>query len=376
MAGDPRVRQLLDEILDSQRTPEEVCQACPELLPQVREGLRGLRAVEVKIDALFPTPGSTPSLSEPPEGEPPQFPGYEVQEMLGRGGMGVVYKAWDRRLNRSIALKILLAGAYARPGERERFLREAEAMARLRHPNIVQVYDVGDQAGRPYFTMEYIEGGNLAQKLSGTPCPARQAAALIATLAQAIQAAHQSGIIHRDLKPANVLLASDGTVKIADFGLAKMLPVPGAVEERMTQSGMILGTPTYIAPEQARGQVAKVGPTVDIYSLGAILYELLTGRPPFQGPSPMETLLQAAHQEPVPVTRLVPRVPRDLNTICLKCLEKDPAKRFASAGELAEDLGRFLNHETIRARLVGPLGRLARWGRRNPVPAASLTPWW
>src|SRR5947208_3099247 len=202
----------------------------------------------------------------------PRVPGYEVEAVIGHGGMGVVFRARHLRLNRVVALKMMLAGAYAGPHERERFQREAEAVAALRHPNVVQIYDVGDSGGRPYFTMEYVEGGSLAQKLAGAPQPARQAAALLATLAGAVQAAHQSGVVHRDLKPANVLLTADATPKISDFGLARRLDGPAG----LTRTGTALGTPSYMAPEQVGGQPSAVGPAVDVYALGAILYELLT----------------------------------------------------------------------------------------------------
>ncbi len=315
-------------------------------------------------------PGWQPSESE--SAGLPEVAGYEILEELGRGAVGVVYRARHRVLNRLVALKMILAGPHLSPEARRRLRVEAQAIARLRHPNIVQIHEVGEQAGCPYLALELVEGENLAGWVAGVARPAAEAARTVATLAGAVDYAHRQGVIHRDLKPANVLMAADGTAKITDFGLAKILPGPGVAEERMTQSGMILGTPSYIAPEQARGQAKGAGPGVDIYSLGAILYELLTGRPPFQGISPMETLLQAAHQEPVPVTRLVPRVPRDLDTICLKCLEKDPAKRYATAGEVADDLNRFLNHEPIRARPVGRLERGLRWVRRRPAPAALL----
>ena len=368
MASDPRVRQLLEEVLDSDRTPEEVCRDSPELLPHVRELLRRLRVVEAQVGALFPTPGSTPPPPELPDAGPLELPGYEVQAVLGRGGMGVVYKARDQRLNRAVALKMLLAGAHSRPEERERFLRGAEAEAALRHANIVQVYDVGDVHGQPYFTMEFVEGGSLAQKLSGTPLPVAQAAALLATLAEAIQAAHDGGIIHRDLKPGNVLLTADGTPKISDFGLARRLE-DGA---GLTLSGAALGTPSYMAPEQARGRRDAIGPASDLYGLGAILYEMLTGRPPFRSDTSAATVQQVLSEDPVPPSRLNPRVPRDLETICLKCLHKEPHRRYASAAALAEDLDRFGRGEPIAARPVGPMERGLRWLRRRPALGAAL----
>src|SRR5262245_25741705 len=282
--------------------------------------------------------------------------------------MGIVYKARHLRLNRTVALKMLLAGAYAGPEERERFLREAEAVAGLRHANLVQVYDVGDHDGRPYFTMEYVEGGSLAQKLLGAPQPAHQAAALLATLAEAVQVAHRGGIVHRDLKPANILLTADGTPKIADFGLARHLDSGSA----LTRTGDRVGTPSYMAPEQAMGKASMIGPAVDIYSLGTLLYELLTGRPPFRGETPTETELQVIYQEPVPPSRLNARVPRDLETICLKCLQKAPERRYTTATALAEDLRRFQRGEPIAARPAGLLERTGKWVRRHPTPSAVL----
>jgi serine/threonine-protein kinase len=281
--------------------------------------------------------------------------------------MGVVYRARHLRLGRLVALKMALAGSYAGPHERERFRREAEAVAALRHPNLVQVYDAGDWAGRPYFTMELMEGGSLAQRLAGTPQPARQAAALLATLAEAVHVAHQGGIVHRDLKPANVLLTADGMPKIADFGLARRLE--GCA--RLTQTGVPMGTPSYMAPEQARGQ-PNIGPAADVYALGAILYELLTGRPPFQGESAAATIHQVLTQDPVPPSRLNFKVPRDLETICLKCLQKVPAHRYASAAALVDDLRRFEEGRPIRARPLSLGARLGRWGRRNPAAAALV----
>jgi tetratricopeptide (TPR) repeat protein len=293
--------------------------------------------------------------------------GYQILEVLGHGGMGVVYKARQTALDRLVALKMLLAGAHASPLQLARFRTEAEAVARLQHPHIVQIYEVGLLAGLPFFSLEFVDGGSLEKKLAGKPWPAREAARLLGTLAGAMHYAHQHGIIHRDLKPANVLLTADGTPKITDFGLAKKLDAP---ESSQTRTGTLMGTPSYMAPEQARGDGKEVGPLADTYALGAILYELLTGRPPFQAPTILDTLDQVQHQEPVPPTRLQPKVPRDLETICLKCLQKEPAKRYANAEALADDLTRFLDDRPIRARAVGRVERLVHWCRKNPRTAA------
>jgi serine/threonine-protein kinase len=392
MSDDPRVQQLLEELLDPHATPEEVCASCPELLPVVRRRWRRMCRLRADLDALFPpaeAPGTKPdALVPPPEvpstkrdalfpprAEPaphspegaalPRVPGYEVEAVLGRGGMGVVFRARHLRLKRSVALKMALAGAYADPRERERFQREAEAAAGLRHPNAVQIYDVGDAEGRPYLTMELVEGGSLAQKLAGTPQPARQAAALLAALAGAVQAAHACGVVHRDLKPGNVLLTADGTPKVSDFGLARRLEGGAGI----TQTGVAVGTPSYMAPEQARGATKEIGPAADVYALGAILYECLTGRPPFRAETAAETMVQVVHQEPAPPSRLNAKVPRDLETICLKCLHKAPARRYASAQDLAEDLNRFLEDKPIRARPVGAAERAVKWARRRPATA-------
>jgi serine/threonine-protein kinase len=280
--------------------------------------------------------------------------------------MGVVYRARQVELDREVALKMILTGGHAGPEERARFRSEALAIGRLRHPNVVQIYEVGEHERLPFFSLELMDGGSLAQRLGGKPLPALPAAHLVETLARAVHAAHQQGILHRDLKPGNVLLTPDGIPKIADFGLAKRLE--GASGH--TPAGAILGTPSYMAPEQAAGDNRPIGPTADVYALGAILYELLTGRPPFNAATPLDTIMLVVNQEPLPPRRPQPSVPRDLETVCLKCLEKEPAKRYVTALELAEDLGRFRAGEPIRAHPVGPLGRFAKWARRRPATAA------
>ncbi len=370
MNGDLLIEQLLQEALDSNRTPDEVCGEHPELLWEVRERWRRCRNVEAQLDAIFPSSHgrSSGSFAPPLSAEFPHVPGYEVEAILGHGGMGVVYKARQLNLKRPVALKMLLAGGFASRTEITRFLREAEVVAALRHPNVVPVYDSGDFDGRPYFTMEFVEGGSLATKLAGAPQPSAKAAALIVALARAVEAAHQAGIVHRDLKPANILLTADGTPKIGDFGLARHLEV----EPGLTLTGARMGTPSYMAPEQATGRPSMIGPSADIYSLGAILYEMLTGRPPFRGETASETERQVINDDPVLPSRLNGKVPRDLETICLKSLHKDPARRYPTAAALVADLERFQNGEPIVARRVGPIERVGKWVGRRPALASLL----
>lgn len=316
-------------------------------------------------------------------------PGYQIERELGRGGMGVVYLATQLDLNRRVALKMILSGEHASRDEKDRFLTEAKAVASLQHPGIVQIHEIGEADGRPYLAFEYIGGGNLAAALDGLPWPAKPAARVTEALARTMHFAHSRGIVHRDLKPANILLnekvakASDAdpsTLKLTDFGLAKRVerdsdwsnsvgftPVGG-----LTRTGAVVGTPSYIAPEQAAGKNRDIGPAVDTYALGAILYEFLTGRPPFRGETPLDTVLQVMADDPVAPSKLRAKCPRDLETICLKCLQKDPRKRYASAGDLADDLRRFLNDEPISARPVGRRERMWKWIRRHPA-ATVLT---
>ena len=275
--------------------------------------------------------------------------------------MGVVYRARQTALNRVVAIKMILAGGHAGSDQLTRFHAEAEAVAKLQHPNIVQVYDIGEQDGLPYFSLEFVDGSGLDKQLAGKPQPEKTAAALIETLARAMQFAHEHGIIHRDLKPANVLVTKSGVPKISDFGLAKQLES----DSSQTRTGTIMGTPSYMAPEQGRGE-KQVGPLADVYALGSMLYETITGRPPFIAATAVATLMCLLKEEPVLPSRLQPSVSRDLETICLKCLQKDPQRRYASAAALADDLRRFQAGEPILARPVSAPERLWRWCRRNP----------
>jgi eukaryotic-like serine/threonine-protein kinase len=311
-------------------------------------------------------PTSPTALSSPKPANWPTLDGYEILSELGRGGMGVVYKALDTRLKRPVALKTILARELATPESLARFQAEAETVARLQHPNVVQVYAVGEQRGIPYFAMEFVAGGSLARKLDGTPWPPVDAARLMEVLARAVDQVHRLGIIHRDLKPANVLLAADGTPKVGDFGLAKNL----SGDSGLTGTDAILGSPSYMSPEQAEGKPSLIGPAADVYGLGAIFYELLAGRPPFKASSVLATLDQVKHAEPVALSRLVPGLPRDAETIALKCLRKDASARYATPEDLAEDLRRFVSGEPIRARPVSHARRAGMWCRRKPALAA------
>ncbi len=313
-----------------------------------------------------------------PDSGLPDIPGYLVLGRLGQGGMGVVYKAQQTSLNRPVALKMILTGKDARREHLVRFQIEAEALASLQHPNIVQIYEVGEFNNCPYLSLEYVSGGNLAQKLFDDPPKPEIAAELMESMARAIHAAHLRGVIHRDLKPGNILLHRVGAgksfawadliPKITDFGLAKRL----GEHQDQTQTGAIMGTPCYMAPEQARGDPRAIGPACDIYSLGTILYEILAGRPPFQGNSTLEIIDQVRSKEPTAPSRLRDKVPRDLEIICLKCLEKEPAKRYVSAEDLAKDLHRYREGIPIHARAVSPGERLVKWIKRRPAAAALI----
>jgi serine/threonine protein kinase len=317
------------------------------------------------------------------------FGDYELIEEIARGGMGVVYRARQVSLNRIVALKMILSGRLAGEADVRRFHAEAEAAAQLDHPGIVPIYEVGEHGGQHYFSMAFVDGCSLNDLVREGPLPPREAAAVMVRVCQAIQYAHERGVIHRDLKPANVLLARSGsaakpahevakgrnrdivslaeecTPKVTDFGLAKRIDE----DSNLTGTGQILGTPSYMPPEQAAGNLDLIGPASDVYSLGAILYCLLSGRPPFQTATPMDTLMQVLETDPVPLRRLNPTIPRDLETIALRCLEKAPSRRYCSARELAEDLQRFLDDEPILARPLGAVDKVRRWTKRRPIAA-------
>jgi serine/threonine protein kinase len=296
---------------------------------------------------------------------------YEILDEIARGGMGVVFKARQQKLNRVVALKMILAGRLADASDVNRFQREAQAAGRLKHSNIVPVHEIGEHDGRHYFTMDFVEGRSLAEAIREEALTPQVAAEIVRTVAQAVQYAHQQGTVHRDLKPANVLLNSDGQPQITDFGLAKLLEsVDEETRAQLTASGQVLGTPSYMAPEQASGKQDQVGAATDIYSLGAILYTSLTGRAPFVADSPVNTLLQVMREEPVSPRALNPSVPKDLETICLKCLSKEPHKRYGTAQELANDLDRFLDGRPVAARPIGVPGKTWRWAQRNRSIAA------
>jgi putative methionine-R-sulfoxide reductase with GAF domain len=362
-----------DDLLSIQHPTAVHCPLCGELgVVQVTVKVGGPH--ETDADARTVIPGSGPLPEEQGSADLWRELGYEVLGVLGRGGMGMVVKARQIQLDRLVALKMVHAHIGPDDPAHARFQAEARAVASLQHPHIVQIYEVGELRGSPFLALEYVGGGTLSQKLKKTSYSPRQAAQLVETLATTIHAAHQRGIIHRDLKPGNILLAEDGSPKITDFGLVKRFVFPdgAAGEPALTQTGEVLGTPSYMAPEQAIGLRSSMGPVTDVYALGAILYELLTHRPPFEGDSPMQTVWQVIKDEPIPPIQLSPRVSRDLQTICLTCLQKETTRRYPSADKLAEDLRAFLAGEPIRARPPGMWERFTIWVKRHPVGAGLL----
>ncbi len=362
---DEQISRLLGGTLpDDELVPAEAhlwqCPDCRDALQRWTEPMQDL-----------PPVGAPRSVGAAPQSALPAVPGYEILGELGRGGMAVVYQARQLQPNRIVALKMIRAIEHAGPTERLRFQIETEAVARLQHTHIVQLYEAGEARGQPFFSLEYCDGGTLAQQWKTQRPSPREAAALIETLARAMHYAHLRGVVHRDLKPGNVLLAGPERVaKITDFGLAKRID---AEARDLSQSGAIMGTASYMAPEQAAGKVRDTGPATDVYGLGALLYECLTDQPPFYAETALETMQQVLERDPLPPSRRGVRVPRDLETICLKCLSKVPARRYASAEDLANDLRLFQAGEPIRARAVGTAGRRTwKWARRRPALAALL----
>jgi mono/diheme cytochrome c family protein len=357
--------------LGKELTVSDLCAECPELAEEVRRRIQAILAMEDILGVGKDDPNRATFI--PAEGVSsgrpavplPVIPGHEIVRVLDRGGMGVVYEARQLGLGRTVAIKMISAGRLG-PEAVSRFRLEAEAAARLQHANFVQIFEIGQVDGHPFYSMEYVAGGSLAELLTRKPPSARQAAEMTATLARAVHAAHESGIVHRDLKPSNIMLTPDGIPKIADFGLAKRLDHGTA----HTHTGDILGTPSYMAPEQAEGHKDQIGPATDVYALGAILYELLARKPPFQGATPLASLRLVIAHEPIAPSQLAPSVPPDLEAICLKCLEKAPARRYPSAQALADDLQRFLSGEPVTARRSGWARRTWKWVRRHPQKTA------
>ncbi len=319
---------------------------------------------EVTLDSDADTAGKAASSGPTPVKRVKYFGEYELLSEIARGGMGVVYKARQVKLNRIVALKMILSGEFAGSEAVQRFHSEAEAAANLDHPGIVPIYEIGEHAGQHYFSMGFIDGPSLQGKLNTGPMPAKDAARLCRKIAEAVAYAHSKNVIHRDLKPANVLIDGNGEPKVTDFGLAKK--VEG--DSGLTRTGAVMGTPSYMPPEQALGQTDKIGPLADVYSLGAILYCMITGRPPFQAANVVDTLKEVVDSEPVTPRTLDSKIPLDLETICLKCLEKNPAGRYASAQEFVDELQRFDKGEPIKARRISDGARVVRWCKRNPVP--------
>ncbi len=370
---DPQAVELLDRYLSRLQAGERpdrraVLRARPDLASALDclDALEGMAPEEAAVEAA-----DAPGTPAPPSGLvglPAEFGQYELLEEIGRGGMGVVYKARQKGLDRLVAVKMILAGQLAAPDHVRRFHDEARAAAQLQHAGIVHVHEVGELHGQHFFAMEYVEGESLARHAAAGPMDFARAVGLMTAVARAVDHLHRQGILHRDLKPSNILIDSEGRPHVTDFGLAKTL----ADDSQPTATGVIAGTPSYMAPEQASGRRAELGPAADVYSLGAVLYELLTGQPPFREENPLDTVMQVLSRDPPLPRQLNARVPRGLELICLRCLAKSAEARYASAGALADDLERFARGEPLEVRPPGPVARLQRWARREPALASRL----
>ncbi len=359
-AGDAALRQRLEMLLNAD-------EAVGSFLARPALDSAASASATPAADTATLAPGETAPGIPNPASRIRYFGDYELLQEIAHGGMGIVWRARQSNLNRDVALKMIRAGALATSAEVARFLREAEAAANLQHPNIVAIHEVGEHEGRHYFSMDLVDGRDLGAIVAEGSLAPQRAARYVKTIAETIQFAHQRGTLHRDLKPQNILIDADDRPRITDFGLAKIKS-----DSQLTQSGIIMGSPSYMPPEQAGGRLGEIGPASDVYSLGAMLYELLTGRPPFRGETTMATLRDVMETEPAALRKLKADIPLDLETICLKCLEKSPAARYPTAQALADELGRFLKGEPIQARPAGAIRKAVIWGRHRPGTLAGV----
>ena len=375
-SGSEEIRRVIAERADGD-SDESLIAAHPHLAPELEQELRKRRLIQAARDQAAkpgsfvdaPTEGFDGADHPLPAGiQVKYFGDYQILDRIAEGGMGIVYKARQMTLNRTVALKMIRSGEFAEEEEKQRFYAEAEAAANLDHPNIVPIYEIGEHQGQYYFSMAYVEGSSLAELIRAHPLPGKNAARYVKILAEAIEYAHKHGILHRDIKPSNVLVSVSDEPRVTDFGLAKQINR----DSDLTASGQVLGTPSFMPPEQAMGDQKNIGRQSDVYSLGALLYALITGRPPFQADTAVGTIMQVIEGEPVAPRQLNPEIDRDLETICLKCLQKEPDRRYASCQDLADDLVRYQRGEPIKARPISGPAKAWRWFKRNPV-VAGLT---
>ena len=349
------------------KSPEQICTKRPDLVIELKRRIAALANVDwMMLNLSSEVYGRETIVATVSTSPYPNIPGYQILGKIGQGGMGVVFQAKQERLNRLVAIKVIRGGRWVSAREIDRFKSEAELLAKVQHSGVVQIHDILECDGVLCLILEFVDGKSLAEKPHQSTKPPMEAASLARNVAATLTAVHAKGILHRDIKPGNILIDKDGCVKVTDFGVAKEL----STDSSHTMPGEIIGSPSYMAPEQARGKLDQISERTDVYAIGATLYELLTGRPPFAGSSTTDTLEAVKTKEPIPLTALVSSIPKDLETICLKCLEKEPTRRYASAADLGDDLGRFLQGIPIAAKAVSPVERGVRWCRRNPDKAA------